>query len=405
MNKVALLLHLYQPPIQEEKTLRAIAENSYLPIIKTLTTKTKFKATLSLPLSLVEQMDKYGYSDWIEDIKFLVEEGRIELVGTAAYHPLLTKLPDEVIQNQVVLNEYSLGYYFGRRTGFEGEEAIMVKDLNGFFSPELAVNEDLNLFLNDFGYEWMLANPSSIKDSEEKSAQVFEFNDSECLIVIRNSVLSNHLAFFRGLDVKPLLRQFAKQDSLVLALDGETFGHHNEDGIYLLNKFVEYLSKEEKEFVTISEFVDSQITESKVEHVDSLVDSTWAFFDSKDPYHLWEGNKQQGRLQKIYDKIVEELVSTNKSSFDAYDGLENVAIWKEDELPEDIKKELLLNKVLGSDPFWWLSGEKIAETNLYNPKIVKKFLEKYKEVAAALENEELEEFIDKQVQEIEQNFK
>lgn len=405
MNKVALLLHLYQPPIQEEKTLREVAESSYLPIVKTLITKTKFKVTLSLPLSLVEQMDKYGYSKWVEDIKFLVEEGRVELVGTAAYHPLLTKLPEQVVQNQVILNEYGLGYYFGRRTGFEGEEAIMVKDLNGFFSPELAVNESLNLLLNDFGYEWMLSDPSSIENYEEKSSHIFEFNDSECLVVTRNSVLSNHLAFFRGLDVKPLLRQFAKQDSLVLALDGETFGHHNEDGVFLLNKLVEYLSKEEKEFVTMSEFVDSQISESKVEQVDSLVDSTWAYIDSKDPYHLWEGNEQQGRLQKIYDKVVEELVNVDNGSFNNYEGMENTAIWKEKELPEEIKKQLTLNKVLGSDPFWWLSGEKIAETNLYNPTIVKKFLEKYKEAVKVLDNKELEDFINEQAQEIEQNFK
>lgn len=405
VNKIALLLHLYQPLVQDEKTLRAIAENSYLPIVKTLKNKFKFKVTFSLPLSLVEQMDEYGYKNWIEDIKFLTEEGRVELVGGAAYHPLLTKLPDQVKQNQIILNEYGLGYYFGRRTGFEGEEAIMVKDLTGFFSPELTVNGDLNMFLSEFGYKWMLADPSSIKNSDKSSTCVFKFNDSKCLVVLRDSVLSNHLAFFRGLNVKPLLRQFIKKDSLVLVLDGETFGHHNKDGIYLLNKFIEQLSKEGKEFVTMSEFVNSQVSESKLEKAESIQESTWAYVNSKDPYYLWEGNEKQTYLQEIYNKLVEELVKINENFSNKYEGMENVAIWKEDNLPEDIKKKLFLNKILGSDPFWWLSGEKIAETHLYNPRIVKRFLEKYKEAAKLLENKKLEDFINKKVQEIEQSFK
>ena len=131
---IGFLFHLYQPIIQEEVTFRKVAGESYLPLVKFLKDKKYLKVTLNTPLSLLEQMDKYGYNEWLSDVKTLVESGRVELVGSGAYHPLLTKIPVDIAERQVILNEFGLGYYFGRRTGFEGESAVLVKNLNGFFT-------------------------------------------------------------------------------------------------------------------------------------------------------------------------------------------------------------------------------------------------------------------------------
>lgn len=80
-------------------------------------------------------MDKYGYYEWIDDVKNLYDNERVELVGSGAYHPLLTQLPIELMEDQIILNEKGLGYYFGSRKDFEGSPAIMLKDVKGFFPP------------------------------------------------------------------------------------------------------------------------------------------------------------------------------------------------------------------------------------------------------------------------------
>ena len=140
--KIVFLLHLYQPSIQVEAEFNTICTQVYFPLIKYIKNKKNFSAVLSIPLSLIEQMDRYGHKSWIEDVKILFENERIELTGGAAYHPLLTKIPEIFVEKQIVLNEYGLGYYLGRKSGFEGEASIMIKNLDGFFPPELALNFD-----------------------------------------------------------------------------------------------------------------------------------------------------------------------------------------------------------------------------------------------------------------------
>ncbi len=181
MTKLAFLLHLYQPVTQDEWTFKKIAKASYIPLIKLIKNK-KINVTLNIPLSLLEQMDNYGYSSWIKDIKELVEQEIINVTGSAAYHSLLTKAPKDLAQQQIILNEYGNGFYIGRQTGFEGEQAILVRDFNGFFPPELAINKNIHNILNDFGYHWVIVNPTSTYGVPG----VFEIEGNDCKIVSRN---------------------------------------------------------------------------------------------------------------------------------------------------------------------------------------------------------------------------
>ena len=103
--KVGFVLHLYQPPTQSESVLRQVASECYLPLVKLIKERRDFNLTLNIPLSLVELMDKYGYSDWIVDIKELVKAERVELVGSSAYHAILSLAPVEFSDKQIILNE------------------------------------------------------------------------------------------------------------------------------------------------------------------------------------------------------------------------------------------------------------------------------------------------------------
>ena len=148
VRRLAFLLHIYQPPTQHEDVLKNIATSCYIPLLRTIKNK-RIPITLNIPLSLLEQMDRYGYKEWLADLKTLVEAEKVELVGSGAYHPLFSKIPTDFAEKQIILNEYALGYYFGKRGGFDGDPSIMIPNLEGFFSPELAVSMDVLKIIDD----------------------------------------------------------------------------------------------------------------------------------------------------------------------------------------------------------------------------------------------------------------
>jgi len=178
--KVAIVLHLYQPPTQEEAVFRQVATECYIPLLKFIKNQKNSKFTLNVPLSLLEQMDKYGYNYWLNDLKDMVSSERVEILGSAAYHALLPKVPAQFVEREIVLNEYGLGYYLGARQGFEGEPSIMLKNVSGFFPPELAVSTDLLHTVSSMGYSWMLVDETSIhieKLNAYVTGNIYNFSD------------------------------------------------------------------------------------------------------------------------------------------------------------------------------------------------------------------------------------
>jgi len=145
---LAFLLHIYQPPIQESKKVEEITETSYLPLFKTIKNKLNFKITLNIPLSLSYLLHATSADNVVGLIKEMYESEKIELTSTGAYHPLLTKIPDYLIEKEIILNERGLAYYYGKDKGFEGEDALVIQNVNGFFPPEGAINQHVVEFLN-----------------------------------------------------------------------------------------------------------------------------------------------------------------------------------------------------------------------------------------------------------------
>lgn len=398
VTKLALLLHLYQPVTQDEKTFRGITESSYIPLVKLIKNR-KLHISLNIPLSLLEQMDKYGYKSWINDVKDLVDQEIINITGSAAYHALLTKLPEEVAQQQIILNEYGNGFYLGRRTGFEGEQAVLVRDFYGFFPPELAINENIHKILTDLGYKWTIVNSSATSGSHG----VFRLSDRDCLLVARNKLLSDLLAFKRDTEVSDIVSSLLSSEDSVLALDAETFGHHNRDGIFLLGKLIDALNDRGVQIVTVDEFVEYAIDESKVKTADSLVESTWADM-SPDvySYHLWEGNSVQDLQWELFSETIKTVLPLIEKK--KYEDLENVSLWDGD-LPKDIQEEILFHKVLQSDQFWWTSGETVAETYLFNSTMVERDLDLYQELSELLGDPKYEKLVTEYKERIKEEIK
>ncbi len=364
--------------------LRQIAFESYLPLIKLLKNRKNHKFTLNLPLSLLELMDKYGYKDWIGDVRALFESERVELTGSAAYHPLLTKLPQFMVEQEIALNEYGLGYYFGSKQGFEGQPSIMIKNVQGFFPPELAVNADLTNKLSDFNYNWFLAEESCLPRGVEKNQCVYGFDGMDIKMVCRDKGLSNLISFKRDTSVDDIISGVKSAQienrPVVLALDGEYFGHHFKEGIYLLESMLDRLERMGVFIDTVSSVID----DSEPVTIEGMAESCWGASEEEfvrgDLYPFWvnQNNEVQNELWELQDKVLKDNKVLNETiKTDEYC---NTPIWKNLEcisdpvIKESVEKYILLHKFVHSDKFWWSSNKEILGKRLYHPGFVKSAL-------------------------------
>ena len=258
---LALLLHIYQPPIQEDRIVKEISASSYIPLIKLLKNNNDLSLTLNIPLSLIYQLYVAGERELLADIKELFETEKIELTSTGAYHPLLTKIPLELAEKEVLLNELGLGYYFGKDKGFEGEEALLLKNVVGFFPPEMSINKEVLKMLDDLGYAWVAVDEASIPNKYEgpEFGPVYSIEGLDVKVVARDRNLSNLVSFKRDssiddiVDAVLMMRHDGKD--AVIAMDGEFFGHHHKEGIDLLETLVSRLTELEVGFTTVSRLV------------------------------------------------------------------------------------------------------------------------------------------------------
>ncbi|MBD3365725.1 hypothetical protein GF360_00035 [candidate division WWE3 bacterium] len=393
--EIAILLHLYQPVTQSEEVFRRVYKESYEPLIRRVGRTKNFKVSLDIPLSLLEQMDRYGYSDWISDVRDMVRVGKVELVGSAAYHPILAKLSEKLVQQEVILNEYGLGYYLGDHQNLEGDPAIMVQNIVGFFPPELAVNEDVLATLDDLGYKWMIVDETAIPEEDIVGGSrvkygkhgVYRYKDYGVKMIARNRAFSNVLSFKRDLDmgeITQLIDEYqSREESFVIVLDGEFFGHHFDQGFLLLNRIISYVRKKGIDIVTVSDHIEGVSTVS----IRRLQTSSWGATDedmaSGVPFPMWDAPTNE--IHQLQWEIVNELSAlyTTDNAFSEMDEYAVLPVWDPEGLKRidnpvlrgKIAREVLMQKCLNSDQFWWASKESLPTGEvLYDPGMVKKGL-------------------------------
>jgi len=415
---LAFLLHIYQPPNQDDRIVNEIAESCYLPLLKSIKNNQNIKLTLNIPLSLIYQMHTHGYDSFLAGIKELYETDRIELTSSGAYHPILTKIDPDLAEREIILNEYGLGYYFGKDKGFEGEEAIMLKNVNGFFPPEMAVDNDLLELLDNMGYAWVAVDEAAIPPQQLTYNPVYEFKDLNIKAICRHTGLSNILSFKRNTDIEDftdyvlMLRQ--KGLDAVVALDGEFFGHHNQEGIYIFETLMASLLSLDVNLTTVTELADraDEVT------IDGIRDSTWGadeeHMQSGNAYPLWDNPNipLHKPLWEILDKVSEAALkrpqnppalngdeSFDYTTFPVWD-LEEIEKIDNVKLKNYFFENLLLMESLASDQFWWASSLEVGGKTMFNPGFIQKALENYIRYATMIEDDELKKFIEGKVSEI-----
>ena len=341
----APVLHIYQPPTQFPKIMRKVAEESYEPLISFLERNPKAKVTLNINASLLEQLDSTGYDNLLNGIRRLVERGQVELLGSAAYHPLLTHIPFSEISRQVRLNEKIT-------RGFIGE----VYKPRGFFPPEMAYSEKVGDAVAKLGYEWVIIENCGSPDQLVHYDRVYELPNQKLSIFYRQKELSLAIAFGRvsgAAEFMKLAKKRLKEEEFILtALDGETFGHHMKGNFDLLGGLYAKFKS-----VTVSELF---LKFSKREKTTPM-ESTWAasYEDCKkgEVYPRWDnpGSPLHPKQWELYRLAIEAV---GGSKFKVQNG--NL---KEKKLSSGQKKwfeaRKILDKALHSDQFWWASHNPI----------------------------------------------
>jgi alpha-amylase len=246
----SFLLHIYQPPTQIPTVLRNIVFECYRPLMDALLNHSKARISLNINGTLTEQLHDFKFDDVIESISKLLARGQIELTGSGKYHPLLPLLPEPEVVRQIKLNEDTNRFFFGN----------LFKP-KGFFPPEMAVSDEILKPIKDAGYDWIIM--SGIANTNPEWPTSFVCQDEKGLnLLFRDDVISVDIAFDKINNVDSFINRikYLNQDRdyyVILALDGETFGHHVKHAIrnFLIPLFESLPTRDDVKMVTVSEIV------------------------------------------------------------------------------------------------------------------------------------------------------
>ncbi|MFX0070747.1 MAG: hypothetical protein ACFFAO_06625 [Candidatus Hermodarchaeota archaeon] len=349
----APLLHIYQPPTQDHEILRRIDKECYKPLFNIIE---KFPAKFSVNINgvLIDLLYDSGLEDTIDLLKNLVSENKIEILGTAKYHPILPLIPEKEVQHQIQMNEETNRQEFGN-----------IWNRTGFFPPEMAVSSHVAKIVRNLGYKWIIL--SGIACPEEWPYDKIYQSPNGLQLFFRDDILSNKISFKQISSkefVKSLKESFIsktekkKQDKYIItAMDGETFGHHikNYEKTFL-GKVLELITDdndddgEKIELIFISD-LDKYfpISKKKIIPIESSWSTAYEDIKANIPYPLWK--HPENSIHTYYWKILKSL---NKL-MNLADHLDLAEDWEVENYYNTAR--YFYDKGLYSCPIWWANPQ------------------------------------------------
>jgi len=286
-----------------ERVLRKVADKSYRPmnalLQKLLDKYPDFKVSLSITGTFIEQAEKWT-PDVLDSFKRLVATGQVEIIAETYYHSLAFFYSREEFERQVELHRSKIRDLFGVET-------------NVFRNTELAYNNDLAKWADNYGFKGILAEGWDPILQWRSPNHVYRPVDTKNIaLLLKNYRLSDDLAFRFGdkgwaswpLDADKYNQwvsdSIANQPILNLFMDYETFGEHqwSDTGIFgFFESFVgKWLDNPENTFYTASEAIGNFDPAGDISMPQTV---TWA--DSERDLTAWTGNSmQQEALAHLY---------------------------------------------------------------------------------------------------------
>ena len=247
----AFLFHIYQPPVQIPPVIRQIAQESYIPVINAIKNNSLAKITLNINGTLTEQLHDFGYDELIQSITVLASNGQIEFTGSAKFHPLLPLIPEPEIKRQISLNNETNRHFFG-----------MVYQPKGFFPPEMAISEEVLSAVHEMGFEWTIL--SGIANTLPTfPTNYISKHPNGLKLVFRDDYISIDCAFNKINNVEAFIERLHYRNTsenyyIILAMDGETFGHHVKHAInkFLIPLFNSLSHRKDIQLCTVTEIIN-----------------------------------------------------------------------------------------------------------------------------------------------------
>jgi len=314
-------LHIYQPPWQQRGVIEQVASESYEYLLKLFQKYPKFKATLNISGSLIEQLALIR-PDLLQQLQHLVKQGQIELVGSAKYHALLPLLTDKEIRRQIKLNQEILADHFS-----------LVK-INGFYFPEMAFSLPAAKIVKSLGFKWIILDPISYQGQIDNHL-MYQLKQVGLKVVLRNREISKNypaeVIFYK-------LKEKSVAEIIITATDGEIYGHFHKDWQGCLEKS---LQDKNLRVMTVGQYLLTLKRKKAIELRVSSWESTAEELRKNKPFILWDDpkNKIHQSLWRLVD-LVSHLVnrySKDKNWF-----------WARRHL----------DRGLSSCTFWWASSKK-----------------------------------------------
>ena len=327
----ANFLHFYQPPTQKPFWVHKVTAEAYRPILEGFSRNKECKLTLNINGVLLELLDQYGEHDVLDLLRNLVSEGRIELTGSAKFHPLLPFMPEDEIIRQIRLNEETIRKYIGDSW-----------QKRGFFPPEMGFDSRVGNIVRKLGYNWVIVDELSFpRDRRPMEHNTLYTMEDDFFIYFRERQMSWFILSGQvgtgNLLVQSLGNRLSTDEYLLTAMDGETFGHHRPG---LQELLFEVYGQRGIEPVLISDLPQFYSKRGKIEPVPS----TWALMEKdleeRKPFSRWKDSDNiiQTKQWELTEFAIDAMRKADPKAL-GYD-----------------KARGILDRALHSDQYWWASA-------------------------------------------------
>jgi predicted glycosyl hydrolase (DUF1957 family) len=345
MKHINFFFHIYQPHNQLPEIVDQIVAESYEPLLRQISALPHLRCTLNINYSLVELL-RPRFPALLDHIRQACEAGQLELTATGAYHPIFPLIPEREVAKQIALNTAGI-----RR------DVLPTFAPRGVFPPEMAFDGNVAAIFKSLGFEWTLTDDSTLDfyGLEVPRTQIYSFDG--LVVFLRSNFWTNRFADYRGQwtngsdAAKELCQSLENWDNgkdgyLIIALDGETFGHHHRTlgEPFLADLFTALLANPSD--VALSHLSDIC---RKFDHVPAFIPpGSWSMdrenIRSRDYFSWWRSNRNDvHRLQWEFTEFVLDRVRRADS-------------------PE---LGAAMDRALYSCQFWWASLWKFNPGEIY----------------------------------------
>ena len=300
----APLLHMYQPTFQDSRVLRQIDKECYKPLLKMFEEHDNVKISLNINTVLIEMLYEFDLCDTIEILQNLESSNKIEITGTAKFHPILPLIPKKESEHQIEINEEIL------------KKEFKEWERGGFFPPEMSISSQVAKYIREIGYKWVII--SGIACPVDWPTDQIYSSPNGLMLFFRDDILSNKIAF-NNITAKGFVEEITgmvkenneskqKDKYIITAMDSETFGHHIKkyERIFLSKTFELINDREEIKIEFISDLSKLfPINEKKIIPKDSSWCTSNDDMEAEIPYPLWD--HPDNRVHTLFWKIVKSL--------------------------------------------------------------------------------------------------